>query len=129
MANGCDEKSCGCPVSGHNSECAVSGAKSGCGCPVSGCGCAVSGSKQSACTDPFENASEVWAKDAVEAIRQVKLEILREKVRKSMGPQLEKAAEATLQGLGALWQVIQAQSNAAKAKDNLNEEIRKIFTK
>src|SRR5262245_1660567 len=91
MANICDEKTCGCPVSGHQAGCAISGAGS-CGCPVSG--------HKPGCSDSFENAAETWTKDAVEALRQVKLEILREKVRKSMGPQLEKAAEATLQGLG-----------------------------
>ena len=128
MANVCDTEKCGCPVSGHNSGCAVSGKGSGCGCPVSGCGCSVSGSEAKVCSDPFENAPEVWAKDTVEAIRQVKLEILREKVRKNLGPQLEKAAEASFQALGTAWQAILAQSNAAKAKESLREEIRRIFS-
>ncbi len=128
MANGCDTEKCGCPVSGHYAGCAVSGQGSECGCPVSGCGCSVSGAQAKLCADPFDNAPEVWAKDALEAVRQVKLEILREKVRKNLGSQLEKAADATLQGLGSMFQAIQAQSNAAKAKDALREEIRRIFT-
>ena len=128
MANVCDTEKCGCPVSGHNAECSVSGKGSSCGCPVSGCGCSVSGAQGTGCSDPFDNAPEVWGKDTLEAIRQVKLEILREKVRKNMGPQLEKAAEASLQALGTVWQVLLAQSNAAKAKDSFREEIRRIFS-
>ena len=125
MANVCDEKS-GCAVSGQGSECSVSG--SGQCCSVSGCGCSVSGNKPSVCSDPFESAPEAWFKDAVEAIRQVKLEILREKIRKHMGPKLEKGADASLQALGAFWGAIVAQSDAAQAKEVLREEIRKIFS-
>ncbi len=126
MANVCDEKEC-CTVSGQGSDCSVSGANQG-KCSVSGCGCSVSGAQPKACTDPFDNAPDVWLKDTVEAIRQVKLEILREKVRKQLGPKLEKAADAVMPALGAFWATILAQSEASQAKENLREEIRKVFS-
>ena len=113
-------KDCGCPVSGQQTGCPVSGAGSGCGCPVSG--------HQQGCADTFANAADVWLKDTVEAIRQVKLEILREKVRKEIGPVLTKAADAAWQAGGAQFQAMLAQSSAAQAKEKLAEEIRKIFS-
>ena len=116
-------KSCGCPVTGHQAACPVTGTGS-CGCPVTGKTAGGPGE----CCDSFANAADVWTKEMVEAIRQVKLEVLREKVRKELGPQFIKAAEATWQTGGAFFRMMLVQAEAAEAKDKLREEIRKIFS-
>lgn len=136
-AGSCATQGCGCPVTGHQAGCPVSGHGAGCGCPVSGhsAGCPVSGhgagpscSGSPGSVDPFANAPEVWLADLANAMREVKMEIMKEKIRKAIGPQLEKAAEATWQAGGAIWQSLLAQSQAALAKEDLREQIRRIFS-
>ena len=135
--SGCEVQSCGCPVSGHGAGCPVSGQGAGCGCPVSGhkAGCPVSG--HGSCptcggsgmiVDPFANAPDVWFADLQNAIREVKLETMKQKVQKAIGPQIEKAVDAAWEAGGAVWQSLMAQSQAAMAMEDLRERIRKIFS-
>lgn len=125
---GCAEHGGECPVTGHLGA--------GCGCPVSGhgAGCPVKG--HGACpvcghaggiVDPFTNAPEVWLGHVKEAIRQVQLDILKAKVQKAFGPQLEKGADAALELAVATSQALFAQSAAFKAGEGARERLRDIF--
>ena len=120
----------------HGNECPVTGHGAGCGCPVTGHGadCPVTG--HGACpvcghaggiVDPFANAPDVWLQHVKEAIRQVQLDILKAKVQKAFGPQLEKGADAALELAGATSQALFAQSAAFKAKEDARERLRDIF--
>lgn len=107
---------CGCPVTGHQARCPVSGHGS---CPV----CGHSGG----IIDPFTNAPEVWLRHVQEAIRQVQVDILKAKVQKAFGQQLEKGAEVVLELAGATSQALFAQSAAYKAREDARERLRDIF--
>lgn len=109
--------------------CSVTSQGSGC-CPVSGQNaCSVCGdSGKGMFADPFANAPEVWFQDIGAAIREVKLGILKAKVQKEIGPQLEKAANEAWEAGGAMWQAVLAQSQAALAKEGLRETLRRIFS-
>ena len=116
MEGSCEGGSCTtqasrCSVTGHESCCPVTGVGAGCGC-----------------SDPFANAADVWLQDTLTAMREVKLAILRAKIQKELGPQLEKAADATWAAGGAIWQALLAQSQAAQAKEELREQLRKVFS-
>ena len=135
--SGCEVQSCGCPVSGHGAGCPVSGHGAGCGCPVTGhrAGCPVTGhgtcpvcGHLGGIADPFTNSPDVWIQHVTEAIRQVQVDILKAKVQKAFGPMLEKGADAALECAETTSQALFAQSTAFKAKEDLRERIRKIFS-
>lgn len=56
------------------------------------------------------------------------MDIMKETIRKAIGQQLEKATAATWQAGGAIWQSLLAQSEAAVTKEELREQIRRIFS-
>lgn len=125
---GCVEHGGECPVTGHGAGCGCSVTGHGAGCPVTGHGsCPVCG-HSGGIVDPFTNAPDLWLRDVADAIRQVKLEILKGKVQKAFGPQLEKGAEAALSAGGAVWQSLLGLSQAAQAKEDLRERLRKVFS-
>lgn len=74
---------------------------------------------------PIEKATEMWKGAFCAALKEVKTEILKEKIRKAWGPKLDKAADAVLEAAEAEWQ---AMLSTGKAKMGLKEKIASILS-
>ena len=57
-------------------------------------------------------------------MHQVQVEILKEKIKKAWGTELDKVGDAVIETMGAQWQ---AMLNQAKAHVGLRESIKKVF--
>ena len=84
--------------------------------------CPVEKSLQETCC-PIEKSAEMWQKAFFCAMKEASKDILKEKIRKSWGPVLEKEADAVLETMGAHWQSLLAQ---ARAQKSLRESLAKI---
>ncbi len=77
---------------------------------------------QSCC--PVEMAVEKWSGSFCQAMTEVQVEILKAKIKKSWGAEMEKVGDAVLESMGAQWQ---AMLSKAKAHVDLKENIKKVF--
>ena len=102
--------------SGSCSTPSGSGSPAECRCP--GCG-------QASCPDPYECGMKMWAGSFFQAMQQVQIEILKPKIQKAFGPMMEKAANGTLDAMGAHWQSIVTK---AKAREDFKELLRNLWT-
>ena len=94
MSGSCDARECETETS-----CSTSG--KGCPCGTSGC----SG-------DPIECGMGMWSGAFFAAMKQVQVEILKQKIQKAWGAKMDKAADAVLEAMGVHWQSMLAQSGA-----------------
>ncbi|MBI4384997.1 MAG: hypothetical protein HY579_13315 [Nitrospinae bacterium] len=89
--------------------CQVSSAKSPC-----------SQTEQAGCI--VEGNIEMWSDSFCRAMREVQVDILKEKIRKNWGPVLDKMGDAVVAAKGTCWQSMVAQAFA-------QQELRDNFTK
>jgi hypothetical protein len=85
--------------------------------------CPVEKSLQSSCC-PVESAQELWNKAFFRAMHEAHTDILKEKIRKAWGPQLDKIADATVEAMGVAWHSMLTQ---AKAQEGLRDAIQKAY--
>lgn len=79
-------------------------------------------SSQSCC--PIEAAAQKWSGSFCQAIQEVQVEILKQKIKKSWGTEMEKVGDAVIESMGVQWQAMLSQ---AKAHVDLRENIKKVF--
>ena len=103
-------------------ECETSGScgpKSSCddeqGCPCGSKGCS---------GEPQDCVEGMWTGAFFQAMKQVKVDILKAKIQKAWGAKLDKSADAVLEAMGAHWQAMLAQG---KAKETLRERLNAIM--
>lgn len=59
-----------------------------------------------------------------QAMKEVQIDVLKERIKKAWGSNIEKQADAVVTAMGAHWQALLVQ---AKAQGDLREAIKKIF--
>jgi len=84
------------------------------------CGCA----KEASCC-PTERAVEMWECAGHQAWKEVHVDLLKTKILKAWGPQMEKTADAVIEAMGIHWQAMMAQG---KAQTDLKQKIAAIFS-
>ena len=113
----CESGTC-VPASGSRSHVAGqcdSGSQTPCGqtpCGPGACGC------------PVEQAIDKWNDAFCQAIGSVQVDLLKDRIRKTWGPVLEKEADAIVAAMGVAWQ---SKLTFAKAQVDLRDNIREIL--
>ena len=79
--------------------------------------------KASCCA--VDQAVDMWACAGHHAWKQVHVDLLKAKILKTWGPQMEKTADAVIEAMGIEWQAMMTQG---KAKTDLKQKIASIFT-
>ena len=79
-------------------------------------------SSQGCC--PIEMAAQKWSGSFCQAMQEVQVEILKQKIKKSWGAEMEKVGDAVIESMGAQWHAMLSQ---AKAHVDLRENIKKVF--
>jgi len=74
---------------------------------------------------PTEKAAEMWECAGHQAWKEVHVELLKAKILKAWGPQMDKTADAVIEAMGIEWQAMMAQG---KAKMDLKQKIASIFS-
>jgi hypothetical protein len=74
--------------------------------------------------DPVACAAAMWQGAFFQALRETHVEALKSRLQKAWGPQIDKAADAVLEAMGAKWESMLAQS---KAKADLHTKLSAIF--
>ncbi len=69
----------------------------------------------------------MWVGSAREAIREAQVDILKAKILKAWGPQMEQTADAVLETFGAVWASKIADVRAAEAKEALRGRVPDIM--
>ena len=110
MSGRCESESC--ETESASQECRSTSGK-GCPCGTSGC----SG-------DPIDCATGMWTCAFFTAMKEVHVDILKQKIQKAWGAKMDKAADAVLEAMGAQWQSMLAQ---AKSKGELREKLRSLM--
>jgi hypothetical protein len=80
------------------------------------------GTQQDCC--PIEMAVEKWSGAFCQAMTEVKVEILKAKIKKAWGSQMDQVGDAVVEAMGAEWG---AMLTKAKARAGLRENIKKAF--
>ena len=73
---------------------------------------------------PVEKAAQKWSESFCRAMQEVQVEILKTKIKKSWGAEMEKVGDAVMESMGAQWQAMLQQ---AKAHVDLRDNIKKVF--
>jgi hypothetical protein len=73
---------------------------------------------------PIETAAQKWSGSFCQAMTEVQVEILKQRIKKAWGAEMEKIGDAVVESMGAQWQAILTQ---AKAHVDLRENIKKVF--
>ena len=73
---------------------------------------------------PIEMAVEKWSGSFCQAMTEVQVEILKGKIKKAWGAEMEKVGDAVIESMGAQWH---AMLSKAKAHVDLKENIKKVF--
>ena len=73
---------------------------------------------------PADHAVEMWTCAGHQAWKEVHVELLKTKILKAWGPQMEKTADAVIEAMGVQWQAMMAEGNA---KAELKQKIVSIF--
>jgi len=90
------------------------GAKSGTECrPATAASCC-----------PVEMAAQKWSDSFCRAMTETQVEILKQKIKKSWGAEMEKAGDAVMESMGAQWHAMLEQ---AKAHAGMREGLKKVF--
>ncbi|MBI4245092.1 MAG: hypothetical protein HY606_13460 [Planctomycetes bacterium] len=114
MKNSCEGSSCSIETQSEQ----VSGKACGC-CSESSQNCPVTG-----CVDPVELVMDGWKQSFFSAMCELKTELLKEKIRKAWGAQLEKSADAVLEAFGTCWKSVLEKS---AAQEQLRSRLSKIM--
>ena len=104
-------------------QCSSSGKCGGSG-EHSSCGHEACEKSKSACCQ-IDHAVEMWTCAGHQAWKEVHVDILKAKILKAWGPQMEKTADAVIEAMGIQWQAMTAQGNA---KAQLKQKIVTIFS-
>lgn len=72
-----------------------------------------------------EHSVEMWTCAGHQAWKEVHVDILKAKILKAWGPQMEKTADAVIEAMGIQWQAMMSQG---KAKEELKQKIVAIFS-
>ena len=72
-----------------------------------------------------DQAVEMWTCAGHQAWKEVHVDLLKAKILKAWGPQMEKTADAVIEAMGLQWQAQMAQG---KAKADLKQTIASIFS-
>lgn len=102
----------------------------------SGCGCGCSHKKSHSCQNgsceskqvsgcQVERSLAMWECASHKAWKEVHIDLLKSKILKMWGPQMERSADAVVEAMGIEWQ---AMLTHGKAKEELQEKITKIFS-
>lgn len=75
---------------------------------------------------PVEKSVGMWSQSFFAAMQETQVDILKEKIKKQWGPQMDKTADAVIEAFGVCWQSTLAK---AKAQMKLRDDIRSIFEK
>ncbi len=100
----CNQEDNLCKTERHESDSKPANAKN-CGCPI-------------------EMAAQKWSEAFCKAMTEVQVEILKQRIKKSWGSEMEKVGDAVIETMGAQWQAVLQQ---AKAHVGLREEIKNVF--
>ncbi len=73
---------------------------------------------------PIEMAAQKWSSSFCQALSEVQVEILKQKIKKAWGAEMEKVGDAVIESMGVQWQATLSQ---AKAHVDLRENIKKSF--
>ncbi len=73
---------------------------------------------------PVEKAKDLWLGSFYAAMKEAQADILKEKIKKAWGANMDKAADAVLEAAGICWSTTLAQ---AEAKQKLSEALAKIY--
>jgi hypothetical protein len=97
-----------------------------CGCSDerASCGHSQCETKKGTCC-PVDHAVDMWTCAGHQAWKEVHVDLLKAKILKAWGPQMEKTADAVIEAMGIEWKAIMTQS---KAKTDLKQTIASIFT-
>jgi hypothetical protein len=101
-----------------------SGGECGCSVEHASCGHAACETRKAACCQ-VEQAVEMWTCAGHQAWKEVHVDLLKAKILKAWGPQMEKTADAVIEAMGTQWQAMMAQG---KAKTDLKQKIVSIFS-
>ena len=100
-------------------------------CEKSEASCQTHSSNQSECKSgapqiccPVEMAAQKWSGSFCQAMQEVQVEILKGKIKKAWGTEMEKVGDAVIEAMGAQWHAMLSQ---AKAHVELRENIKKTF--
>jgi hypothetical protein len=85
--------------------------------------CPVEKSINEACC-PAEVSTKVWTSSFFQAMKEAQVDLLKEKIRKSWGPIMEKQSDAILAAMGTHWQTMLTQ---AQAQCELRETMKTIM--
>ena len=108
MGSSCDTSS-SCSTQGTECRCAI---------------CAGGGNCSQGGGDCLDAAVGMWSGSFCQAIKEVQVDLLKAKMQKAWGGQMDKAADAVLEAMGVQWQSMVAQ---AQAKGELRERLRALF--
>ena len=81
-----------------------------------------SGASQTCC--PIEMAAQKWSDSFCQAMTEIQVEILKQKIKKAWGTEMEKVGDAVIEAMGVQWHAMLSQ---AKAHGDLRENIKKVF--
>jgi hypothetical protein len=73
---------------------------------------------------PLEKSIELWSGSFFQAMKQVQVDLLKEKIRKNWGSVMEKQADAVVAAMGTQWQTLVMQ---AQAQCELRETMKTIL--
>ncbi len=73
---------------------------------------------------PVEKSIECWSDGFFQAMKEVQVDILQEKIKKSWEPKMDKVADAVLESMGVYWEVT---LKHAKSQCDLREKVKNIF--
>ena len=73
---------------------------------------------------PIEMTAQKWSDAFCQAMTEVHVEILKQKIKKAWGADMEKVGDAVIETMGAQWHAMLSQ---AKAHVDLRENIKKVF--
>ncbi len=80
------------------------------------------GTSESCC--PIEMAAQKWSESFCQAMKEVQVDILKQKIKKGWGAEMEKVGDAVIESMGMQWH---AMLSKAKAHVDLRENIKKAF--
>ncbi len=73
---------------------------------------------------PVEMAAQKWSGSFCQAMQETQVEILKQKIKKAWGAEMEKVGDAVIESMGIQWHAMLSQ---AKAHVDLRENIKKAF--
>jgi hypothetical protein len=91
-------------------QCA-SGGKCGCTAEHASCGHEACESRKAACCQ-VDHAIDTWTCAGHQAWKEVHVDIMKAKILKAWGPQMERTADAVIEAMGIQWQAMAAQGSA-----------------